>query len=389
MALTTGPRSLVTQRQVRGMTAAALVLAVLTGVIVWFAGSDDRALDEACGGALAADEVRTVLGDSGMDVTSGTEGTFGGDSSDSGSGGSSGSGNSGGSSLAVRCAVTAEGRGRVGVTIAGAPRPRAEHGTGELYTAVPARDTLPVPIGHGWSGLLATDNARRGDRGDGKATAAVLLDCARGGRSLLITVETTLRGATLDDPATRPSFVSTAIATARRADDRWDCGARLGKPVRGVGLPVNADEYEPLLGATGTCATVPTAARSAVSTARETARARAPREICALGARDGAPRYRLDAYYGPYAEDARAQYTRYGGEGVTPADKPAGRLGRSAYWAGADCPDGARRALYLIRADDADGDARARPDLGYERAALAAFAARSAEDHGCAAPVTP
>ena len=62
MALTTGPRSLVTQRQVRGMTAAALVLAVLTGVIVWFAGSDDRALDEACGGALAADEVRTVLG---------------------------------------------------------------------------------------------------------------------------------------------------------------------------------------------------------------------------------------------------------------------------------------------------------------------------------------
>ncbi|MFF7653686.1 hypothetical protein ACFZCY_28315 [Streptomyces sp. NPDC007983] len=374
MALTTGPRSLLTRRQVRGITAAALALALLTGAMVWFAGSGDRALDEACGGALAADEVRAVLGDSGVEVTSSTEGTFGGD---------------GGTSLAVRCEVTAEDKGRVDVTISGAPRPRAEYGTGEPYTALPAHDTLPVPLGHGWSGLLATDNARQGDPGDGKATAAVLLDCARGGRSLLITVRTALGGATLDDPATRPSFVRTATATARRADDRWDCGARLGRPVRSVGLPVNKDEYEPLLGATGTCATVPTAARSAVSTARETARARAPREICALGARDGSPRYRLDAYYGPYAEDARAQYTRNDGEGVTPAEKPSGRLGRSAYWAGADCPHGAPRALYLIRADDADGDARARPDLGYERAALKAFAARSTEDHGCAAPVTP
>lgn len=373
MALT-APRSLLTRRQVRGITAVALALAVLTGVIVWFAGSDDRALDEACGGALAADEVRAVLGDSGMDVTSSTEGAFGGDR---------------GTSLAVRCQVTAEGRGRVGVTIAGAPRPRAEYGTGELYTAVPARDTLPVPVGHGWSGLFATDNARQGDAGDGRATAAVLLDCAGGGRSLLITVETALRGATLDDPATRPAFVRTALATARRADDRWNCGARLGEPVRGVDLPVNEDEYEPLLGTTGTCATVPTGARSAVSTARETARGRAPREVCALGARDGSPRYRLDAYYGPYAEDARAQYTRNDVEGGTPTEKPAGRLGQSAYWAGADCGGGAPRALYLIRADDADGDARARPDLAYERAALSAFAARSAEDHGCRAPLTP
>ncbi|MFI0775227.1 hypothetical protein [Streptomyces sp. NPDC021212] len=374
MALTTGPRSLLTRRQVRGITAGALALALLTGVLVWFAGSGDRALDEACGGALAADEVRSVLGDSGVDVTSSTEGAFGGDR---------------GTSLEVRCEAIVEGKGRVDVTIDGAPRPRAAYGTGELYPAVPARGTLPVPVGHGWSGLFATDNARQGDPGDGKATAAVLLDCAGGGRSLLITVETALGGATLDDPATRPAFVRTALATARRADARWKCGARLGKPVRGVDLPVNEDEYEPLLGATGTCATVPTAARSAVSTARETARARAPREICALGARDGSPRYRLDAYYGPYAEDARAQYPRDHGEGVTPVEKPAGRLGRSAYWAGADCGGGASRALYLIRADDADGDARARPDLAYEREALAAFAARSAEDHGCEALVTP
>ncbi|WP_234356820.1 hypothetical protein [Streptomyces sp. NBRC 110028] len=169
MALTTGLRPPLTRRR-RRVTAAALALALLSGAVVWFAGSGDRALDEACGGALAADEVRAVLGDSGVEVTSSTEGTFGGD---------------GGTSLAVRCEVTAEDRGRVDVTISGAPRPRAEYGTGDPYTAVPAHDTLPVPLGHGWSGLLATDNARQGDPGDGKATAAVLLDCVRGGRSLL------------------------------------------------------------------------------------------------------------------------------------------------------------------------------------------------------------
>ncbi|MFJ2343017.1 hypothetical protein [Streptomyces antimycoticus] len=389
MALT---RPTLTRRRVRALAAVAVALAALTGAIVWFAGSEDRALDGACDGVLPVGEVRTVLGeDAALDVTNRTEGAFGDKAAKSG-GRTAKSGGKRANNLSVRCRIAAEGTGHIAVTIAGSPRPRAEYGYGELYAAVPASHTLPVPLGNGWSGLFATDTARLGDAEDGTATTAVLLDCARRGDSLLITVETALRGATttLDDPAVRPDFVRTATATAEAANDHWGCGARLGTPVRTVGLPVNEDEYEPLLGAKGTCAAVPTASRSAVSTARETARDRAPRESCVLGTRDGSPLYRLEAYYGPYAEDARSQYTRdYDYENVTPAEKPAGRLGQSAYWAGATCPRGAESALYLIRAADADGETRRRPDLAYERAALAAFAAASATHHGCAAPSLP
>ncbi|NEW74944.1 hypothetical protein [Streptomyces rhizosphaericus] len=389
-------RPALTRRQVRALVAVAVALAALTGAFVWFAGSEDRALEGACDGVLPVGEVREVLGDdTELDVTNRTEGSFGKTAAKSDE--TDGSAKSGensarrANSLSVHCRITAEDTGHIAVSIAGSPRPRAEYGYDDLYTAVPTRRTLPVPLGHGWSGLFATDTARLDDAEDGTATTAVLLDCARRGDSLLITVETALRGAaTLDDPAVRPDFVRTATATAEAANDHWGCGARLGKPVRTVGLPVNEDEYEPLLGAKGTCAAVPTASRSAVSTARETARDRAPREACVLGTRDGSPLYRLEAYYGPYAEDARSQYTRdYDYENVTPAEKPAGRLGRSAYWAGATCPRGAESALYLIRADAADGETRRRPDLAYERAALAAFAAASAEHHGCAAPTLP
>ncbi|MFE9000813.1 hypothetical protein ACFYOY_01495 [Streptomyces sp. NPDC007875] len=391
MALT---RPTLTRRRVRALAVVAVALAALAGAIVWFAGSEDRALDGACDGVLPVGEVRTVLGeDATLDVTNRTEGSFGNAASKSDKSDKSDKSNARrANSLSVRCRIAAKGTGHIAVSIAGSPRPRAEYGYGELYAAVPASRTLPVPLGNGWSGLFATDTARLGDAEDGTATTAVLLDCARRGDSLLITVETALRGATttLDDPAVRPDFVRTATATAEAANDHWGCDAPLGKPVRTVGLPVNEDEYEPLLGAEGTCAAVPTASRSAVSTARETARDRAPRESCVLGTRDGSPLYRLEAYYGPYAEDARSQYTRdYDYENVTPAEKPAGRLGQSAYWAGATCPRGAESALYLIRAADADGETRRRPDLAYERAALAAFAAASAEHHGCAAPTLP
>ncbi|MEU5024361.1 hypothetical protein [Streptomyces milbemycinicus] len=370
-----------TRRRAWGIGAAVLVLAALTGTVVWIAGSDDRALDDACDGVLAKDEVRAVLGDGEISVSNRTKGTF-----DTKAKANEDQANT----LAVRCEVTADGKGSVNVNIEAGPRPRTTYGIAGTYTPLPGRDTLAVPLGHGWSGVFGTDNVRQDDNEDGEGTAAVLLECAKGGASLLITVETKLGGVTLDDPAVRPDFVRTATATAKAANDHWGCGASLGKPVRTVGLPVNEDEYEPLLGADGTCAGVPTAARSAVSTARETARDGAPREACALGARDGSPRYRLDAYYGPYAEETRAEYSDSPSQdGPTPADEPSGRLGQSAYWASASCPDGAEDALFLVRADGAEDDTRRKPDLTYERAALKAFAERSARHHGCEAPTTP
>ncbi|KAK1182211.1 hypothetical protein B7755_031190 [Streptomyces sp. NBS 14/10] len=372
-----------TRRRAWGIGAAVLVLAALTGTVVWFAGSDDRALDAACDGVLAKDEVRAVLGDGEISVSNRTKGTFDVKAKAKGD-------EDRANTLAVRCEVTADDKGSVKVNIEAGPRPRTAYGIAGTYTPVPGRDTLAVPLGHGWSGVFGTDNVRQDDNEDGEGTAAVLLECAKGGTSLLITVETKLGGVTLDDPAVRPDFVRTATATAKAANDHWGCGASLGKPVRTVGLPVNEDEYEPLLGADGTCAGVPTAARSAVSTARETARDRAPREACALGARDGSPRYRLDAYYGPYAEEVRAEYAGSPGQdGPSPGDAPSGRLGQSAYWASASCPDGAEDALFLVRADGTEDDTRRKPDLTYERTALRAFAERSAQHHGCEAPATP
>ncbi|ADI06850.1 hypothetical protein SBI_03729 [Streptomyces bingchenggensis BCW-1] len=378
-----------TRRRAWGLAAAVVALAALAGTVVWFAGSDDRALDDACDGVLAKDEVRAVLGDGEISVSNRTKGTFDAKAKAKAKA-KGGSGGDGANTLAVRCEVTADGKGSVKVNIEAGPRPRTTYGIAGMYTPLPERDTLAVPLGHGWSGVFGTDNVRQDDNEDGEGTAAVLLECGKGGTSLLITVETELSGVTLDDPAVRPDFVRTATATAKAANDHWGCGASLGKPVRTVGLPVNEDEYEPLLGADGTCAGVPTAARSAVSTARETARDRAPREACALGARDGSPRYRLDAYYGPYAEETRAEYSDSPSQdGPTPADEPSGRLGQSAYWASASCPDGAEDALFLVRADGTEDDTRRKPDLTYERAALKAFAERSAQHHGCEAPTTP
>lgn len=355
--------------------AAAVVGALaLTGAVLWSMGSDQRALEDACAGTLAIPETRSVVGDGAVSVSSSVQGTFG-------------SGR--GTTLLAHCTVSGDG-GTVDVKIAGAPRPQREYGIGELYAAVPASHILPVPIGHGWSGLLGTDNTRIGDGEDGKATASVVLACAQGGRSLLITVESEATdGATLDDPATRPRFTATATATARAANGHWKCGAHLGKAVHTVPLPVNEDEYQPLSDADGTCAGVPGGSQYAVTTARETARG-GPRETCAVGSREGSPRYRLDAYYGPYAEEARAQYLRdFDYENITPADKPSGRLGESAYWASAGCPGQGDHALYMVVVDGLGQEARRSPDLPYERAALKTFAERSAREHGCSAPATP
>ncbi|TGB16177.1 hypothetical protein E4099_05775 [Streptomyces palmae] len=300
-------------------------------------------------------------------------------------------GNRRGNSLEVRCQARAGG-GRVAVTIKGTPRPEREHGRGSLYTEELGGAVLPVPVGQGWSGTFATPK----ENDDSQAIATVFLDCARDQGGLVVTVETSLPRAdaqrpdprTVDDPATRRAIVRAATATAANADRHWDCGARLGGPVREVDLPVRAEEYEPLLGTDGTCRGVPPAARLSISTAWETAPG-GLHEECALGTRGGAPRFWLEGYYGPYAEEVRAQYARdFDYENVTPDDKPSGRLGQSAYWASAECPGAGEPALYMIEPEGTDRQSRPL-DLAYERNALRAFAERSAKAHGCRPPTLP
>ncbi|KUJ64501.1 hypothetical protein ACZ90_58140 [Streptomyces albus subsp. albus] len=364
------------RRRWQGAAALAVAAAGVAGALVWFTGDDGVALDQACAGTIAAHEVSGLLGDGDRDVDSEQRGSFG---------------SRRGNTLSVRCQVQAGG-GRVAVTIKGVPRPEREHGRGSLYTERLGGAVLPVPVGHGWSGILETP--RKDD--ESKAIATLSLDCARDRGGLLVTVETSLPRATadlpdprtVDDPATRLAIVRAATATAANADRHWDCGAKLGRPVRSVGLPVAPDEYEPLLDADGTCRGVPPAARLSISTAWETASG-GLREECALGTRGGAPRFWLEGYYGPYAEEVRAQYARdYDYENVTPDDKPSGRLGQSGYWASAECPGTGEPALYMVEPDSTDRQSRPL-DLAYERTALRAFAEHSAKRHGCEAPVFP
>ncbi|MFD5077005.1 hypothetical protein [Streptomyces sp. NPDC058371] len=372
---------------------------VATGGFFWLYGANDRDLDRACGGMLSVPDVRAVLGDDHLDV-----------SDESGEGVDTctvnGAGSDGGE---LRVSI-------VDTTNAGRPQK-------DLLPSLPnaGDDTLPVPVGHGWSGVLGADASD-----EREATATLLLTCDRRGAKsavpdgLLITVETK-HDAPLDDPANRPGYVRVATGTAKEAATAYGCRADLGRPVHTVGLPVTEEEFEPLAGVTGTCAGVPgyagavaaaggSAAAGAVvgGTARETARDGAPRETCLLGEDGtGAERYTLDAYYGPYAAEVWADWRELEGRGYgdAPADASAGKLDMhgtdTGVWASAQCPgDGedakdrqaGGRAIYTLNRSRGSGTERAAPTAAerrYEKRALKAFAERSARSHGCAAPTTP
>ncbi|MFF9627151.1 hypothetical protein [Streptomyces griseosporeus] len=365
-----------TRKRTVGIAAVTAAALLAGGGVFWLYGQNDRELARACDGMLAVADVRAVLGDGRLDVET-----------DSGTGRDS-------------CEVTAEGGRSTTVEIVDATR-AGEPGLGGLRDPLPdlggsSARGLPVPVGNGWSGLFAA-----GDDQDGKATVTLALTCARSTTKtatgkpvtgLVVSVRTEL-GATLDDPANRPAYTRIATGTAAKAADAYGCETRLGAHrVRAVGLPVTREEYEPLTGATGTCAGVPAA--PGVTTARETARAAAPVERCLLGDDGYADeRYTLEARFGPYAARERAYYAerRYDSD-PTPADAPKGRLNDDAgYWASAACPgDGGERALFLVqRTHLRDAPRPTAAEQAYARQALRAFAERAAKAHGCAAPTVP
>lgn len=256
---------------------------------------------------------------------------------------------------------------------------------------------LAVPVGHGWTGLFGAVPDRSGARDlfeagqEEKATTSLVLERAGGNSvgSLSVTVRTTLDKSP-DDPAVRPEFARIATSTAARVSKARRCGARLGKPVGSLGLPVREDEYEPLGTADGTCAGIP-AARG-VTIATETARGGAPHETCRLGDADRRTRYVLEGDYGPYAQERLRGYEEESYEDAPNSGTPAhhrDRDGRMS-WTTAACPGG--RALFTLH--PANGPGRRPPssdaDLAYERAVLKAFAERSAKARGgCSAPVGP
>ncbi|AZM56236.1 hypothetical protein DMA15_29605 [Streptomyces sp. WAC 01529] len=383
-------------------------------------------IDEACGGVLPAAEVRAVLGEGPFERGPGRAEVRTGDTDSYGSKGDT---------RQVTCTVrreTEHGAGRpthdasVEVTVQRLPERRANstaedrevevpRGFGALYPAVSA-ELPPAALGGGWQGLFTTGETFTGPADAESATATVLLDCARGRGGLLVTVDVKEEDITLDDPRRRTAFARIATGTAAKASGTWGCGARLGKPPPTVPLPVNVDEDVPLADASGSCRGLP-GRGSRVSRAWESRMPGGPVEVCVLaGGRVGTPitgadpgsgsearRYRLVAYYGPYAVTERLlrQETqgRYSDEPV-PGETPAGGRPGGGHWASAACHDGGGPALFTVETGGAKGGttgggdgrraAKASPaDLAYERAALKEFARRSAKAHGCGAPKLP
>ncbi|MGW7073209.1 hypothetical protein ACWGII_37330 [Streptomyces sp. NPDC054855] len=416
----------------RGLATAAgavLALALVAGGYFWFGGGYDRWVAQrlvggACDGVLPAAEVRDVLGD----------GPFKDETRDRGHG------ELGDASLRVDCTITrdAEGRsardGSVTVSVRAVPeRPakddegpetrgwRRDAFSGEWDGVYPdVRSALPpVAVGSGWNGVF-TASGSSGSTGssgssgaDASATAAVLLDCARGRGGLLVTVDAEREDTSVDDPGQRTAFARIATATAANASAHWNCDADLGKPPRTVPLPVDTDESVPLRDAAASCRGVP-GRGSEAARAWEGGRRGTPVEVCVLGpatvTRAGLPvaassedvggRHRLTAYYGPYAQDERYRYQDhydYLGRSRIPGAQPSGRLPDGGYWVSAACEEGGERALFTVEPpgsgdgfygqDEKDEKDETTPaDRAYQRAALKAFAQGSARAHGCGTP---
>ncbi|MFD4857316.1 hypothetical protein [Streptomyces atratus] len=360
-------------RSVVALVAAAVVVAGYLQVHGDFQRwSDESALDGACDGLLDRNAVRGVLGPGAVEV----------ENERSGAG-------------LVGCEVHVYGGGIAEIRVLDT----AHVGPSLLPSLYAGSPTAPaVPVGHGWTGLFGAAPDRFGAadpfRADEykKVTTSLVLECTgeSSAKGLSVTVETTLDKA-LDNPAERPQFTRIATSTAAEASKARHCGAKLGKPIGSLGLPVNQDEYEPLRTADGTCSGIP-AARG-VTIATETARAGAPHETCRLADADNSTRYELEADYGPYAQERFLGYEEESYDDVPNTETPAHHRdpdGRVS-WTTAKCRSG--QALFTLHPSFERAEERKYPrgkaDLAYERAVLKAFAERSAKAHGCSAPVTP
>ncbi|MFB8036482.1 hypothetical protein ACFC5Z_26780 [Streptomyces sp. NPDC056004] len=363
-------------RAVVALVAAAVVVAGYLQVHGDFRRwSDESALDGACDGLLDRNVLRGVLGEGAVEIENERRGAG-----------------------LVGCEVHVYGGGAVEISILDTSQ--AGQHPNSLFTGSQA--VFAVPVGHGWSGLFGAGrkDVERADLFSATeykdVTTSLVLKCTgtRSPKSLYVSV-TTAGDASLDDPAERPGFTRIATSTASRVSKARQCGAELGKPVSSLGLPVTEDDYEPLGTAEGTCSGIPAAHGMAIAT--ETARRGAPHETCLLADADRRTRYELEADFGPYAQQqlvlaAEDSYEDTPNADTPDADTPAHQRdpGGRMSWTSAKCPDG--QALFTLQPSADRGERHKYPrsdaDLAYERAALRAFAERSAKGHGCSAPAT-
>ncbi|MFF3289259.1 hypothetical protein [Streptomyces sp. NPDC003023] len=210
---------------------------------------------------------------------------------------------------------------------------------------------LPMPLGGGWRGYTNGENA------------AAVLDCA--GQDASVVVHSSHRG----DSAVGRSTIALVTATAARAARHWDCDAKPGGSLPAVpDQPEEKSRFE----AEGTCAGIPMHDMDTIHWIKETPTAASSvLETCVLGETEARAEelFQVNAHFGPLA---RAQH---------PDPETTRKAGgdEDYIWATAKCPGTSGRALFTIAATEyAHDDAEQ-----FLRAALAAFADRSAKQHGC------
>ncbi|MFJ6617395.1 hypothetical protein ACIQOW_07415 [Kitasatospora sp. NPDC091335] len=346
-----GPRA--ARRRWRLPVAAGVGLALAAGAVFYLGGGydrrqDGRSLTGLCHGSVDTAEVKTLLG---VDRARGEDAEAP-------------------EGLAA-CSVVNAGKpsgGFLNVRVGRAPEEvgRALH---DLQRYRPnLATTMVMPLGHGRRGVLDLE-------GRDRATAVLPLDCpAPNTAGLLVTVEAVPAngGYVRDDPAQRARFARVAARAAEGAARVWGCTAPSGPEIAEVPADTRYVKV-PDGAASGTCAGLPGV------TVESPADPNAPIEDCFLYAGQDTPRFRLGAYYPPFAAllPAVADY---------PVTGPAGDKGGLA-WAAAACPGGAT-ALFTVDTVF-DGDRTGAPDPALEKAALRGFATRSAQRHGCSAPQLP
>ncbi|MER6598188.1 hypothetical protein [Streptomyces parvus] len=342
------------RRWVRRTATWTVTAAVLAGGLFWVSGGydswrDDRALDSACDGDLAAGAVRELF--DGISLTS-----------------------SGRWADRGHCTVSASDDDTdAGLVLWSG---RTEH-----MTNLENSGGFDAPLGHGWTGSFRFNP----DSEDTDEAGAVLvLSCGKeSGHGQLMTAEADLGRGGFDDPVARERLVAILTETASAHARRTGCEASVGGRVKEVGVSTTRADYKPVAAATGSCAGLldgKTAARWGVRTVQEIAGDPAPVENCALGGLRGAFLYGFTASYGPSARYAHMRLDER---------RDRRRPGTSAYALAAGCPGAGGTALFEVETLlDEDDPKLAAPIVDHKglRAALQRFAKRSAERHGCEAP---
>ncbi|WP_069751780.1 hypothetical protein [Streptomyces sp. EN16] len=348
------------RRPVRRTAAWTVTAAVLAGGLFWVSGGydswrDDRALDSACDGDLAAGAVRELFDD--ISLTS----------------------SGGGEADRWGCTVSAADDDTDAGLVLWA------RSTDRLMNLEDA-DGFDAPLGHNWTGSFRFDPD---DEDTDEARAALLLSCKNSGHGRVMTADADLGRGGFDDPVARERLVAVLTETATRYTRRTGCAAPAGGRVKYVGVSTTRTDYKPVAAATGSCAGLldgKTAARWGVRTVREIEASPAPVENCVLGGLRGAFLYGFTASYGPSASYARLRLRERRDDDTARAnpDAPNG-----AYALTARCPGAGGAALFQVETlldEDNPKFTALTVDHRELRAALQRFAERSAKTHGCEVP---